>query len=412
MKVLIAGGGIGGLTLALMLHERGIHAQVFEQAAELRELGVGINTLPHAIAELEALGLLPALDAVAVRTRRLIYKTGQGLDIVAQPRGTWSGLSSPQFSIHRGRLQKVIHGAVIQRLGPDSVQADRRLVSFEDQGDGIRAVFENRRGERFTQTADVLVGADGIHSTVRSVFYPDQGPPSWNGVLMWRGATWWPQFLDGASMIVAGGMRHKLVLYPIAHDPDRPGQALTNWVVCAKLGDADTPPPSREDWSRVARPGEALKMAQEGKLSVPELDIHDLIRATEDIFVYPMCDRDGLPRWSHGRVTLLGDAAHPMYPVGSNGASQAILDARDLADRLAGGADVVAALAAYDACRRPATAAIVEANRSGGPERVIDFVEDRAPGGYRDVHDIATAEELRAIVGDYESLAGFASPAV
>lgn len=412
MKVLIAGGGVGGLTLALMLNARGIDAQVFEQATGLRELGVGINILPHAIAELDSLGLLSALDAVALRTRRLIYKTGQGLDIVAQPRGTWSGLSSPQFSIHRGRLQKVIHDAVIQRLGPDSVQADRRLVSFEDQEVGIRAVFENRRGERFTQTADVLVGADGIHSTVRSVFYPDQGPPSWNGVLMWRGATWWPQFLDGASMIVAGGMRHKLVLYPLAHDPDRPGQALTNWVVCAKLGDAYTPLPSREDWSRVARSGEALKMAQDGKLSVPELDIHDLIRATEDIFVYPMCDRDALPRWSHGCVTLLGDAAHPMYPVGSNGASQAILDARDLADRLAGGADAVAALAEYDACRRPATAAIVEANRSGGPERVIDFVEDRAPDGYRDVHDIATSEELRAIVGDYESLAGFASPAV
>ena len=410
MKVLIAGGGVGGLTLALMLNARGIGAQVFEQAAEVRELGVGINTLPHAIAELETLGLLPALDGVAVRTRRLIYKTGQGLDIVAQPRGTWSGLPCPQFSIHRGRLQRVIHDAVLDRLGPDSVQTDRRLVSFDDTGTGVTAVFENRRGEQFTETGDVLVGADGIHSTVRSMFYPDQGPPSWNGILMWRGATWWPQFLDGASMIVAGGMRHKLVLYPIAHDADRPGEALTNWVVCARLGDADTPLPSREDWSRMAPAEEALKMADEGQLSVPELDIRALIRATDEIFVYPMCDRDGLPRWSHGRVTLLGDAAHPMYPVGSNGASQAILDARDLADRLAEGGDPTAALAAYDDARRPATAAIVEANRSGGPERVIDFVEERAPGGYDDVHDIATADELRAVVGDYESLAGFASP--
>lgn len=403
MKVLIAGGGIGGLTLALMLHERGIAAQVFEQSAQVRELGVGINTLPHAIAELERLGLLPALDAAAIRTRRLIYKTGQGLDIVAQPRGLWAGLDAPQFSIHRGRLQKLIHDAVLERLGEGGVQCDRRLVSFEETGEGVEAVFEARDGTRYEESGDILIGADGIHSTVRSHYYPDQGPPSWNGVLMWRGAAWWPQFLDGASMIVAGGFRHKLVLYPIAHDPDRPGEALTNWVVCSKLGDADTPIPGRDDWSRKASAEEALEMA-EGHLSVPEMDIRELIRATEEIFVYPMCDRDPLPRWTHGRVTLLGDAAHPMYPVGSNGASQAILDARDLADRLAEGGDPAAALEAYDAVRRPATAAIVAANRKGGPEGVIDFVEERAPEGYEDVHDVATEAELRAIVGDYEVL--------
>src|SRR6056297_3518253 len=411
MKVMIAGGGIGGLTLALMLQTRGIEARVFEQSAEIRELGVGINTLPHAIAELEKLGLLPALDAVAIRTRRLIYKTGLGLDIVAQPRGLWAGLEAPQFSIHRGRLQSVIRDAVVERLGAEAVQCDRRLVEFEETetGGAVRAVFEARDGSRHEEMGDMLVGADGIHSTVRAHFFPDQGPPAWNGVQMWRGAAWWPQFLDGASMIVAGGFQHKLVLYPIAHDPARPGEALTNWVVCSKLGDAGTPIPAREDWSRKAPAEEALRMA-EGHLSVPETDIMALIRATEEIYVYPMCDRDPLPRWSHSRVTLLGDAAHPMYPVGSNGASQAILDARDLADRLAEGGDPTAALAAYDDTRRPATAAIVEANRSGGPERVIDFVEERAPGGYDDVHDIATADELRAVVGDYESLAGFASP--
>ncbi|MEE4120847.1 MAG: flavin-dependent oxidoreductase [Paracoccaceae bacterium] len=407
MKVLIAGGGIGGLTLALMLHARGIEAQVFEQARSVGELGVGINTLPHAIAELDALGLLPTLDLVALRTRRLIYKTGRGDDIVAQPRGTWAGFAAPQFSIHRGRLQRVIHDAVLERLGPEAVQTDRRLVGFDEAGARVTATFEARDGTRAEATGDVLVGADGIHSTVRAHYYPDQGPPAWNGVLMWRGAAWWPRFLDGQSMIVAGGMARKLVLYPIAHDPDRPGEALTNWVVCAKVGDAATPIPAREDWSRRAPTDEALAMA-EGHLDVPETDIAGLIRATEEIFVYPMCDRDGLPRWSHGRVTLMGDAAHPMYPVGSNGASQAILDARDLADRLAEGGDPVAALAAYDAARRPATAAIVEANRSGGPERVIDFVEERAPeGGFADVHEVATADELRAIVGDYETLAGF-----
>ncbi|MFQ6546556.1 flavin-dependent oxidoreductase [Aestuariibius sp. 2305UL40-4] len=406
MKVLIAGGGIGGLTLSLMLHARGVETRVFEQSRSIGELGVGINTLPHAIAELDELGLLPALDAVALRTRRLIYKTAQGLDIVAQPRGAWAGFSAPQFSIHRGRLQGVIHDAARDRLGEDAVQTDRRLISFEETNSSVTATFASRNGTTFEESGDVLIGADGIHSTIRTHYYPDQGPPSWNGVLMWRGAAWWPRFLDGASMIVAGGMSRKLVLYPIAHDPERPGEALTNWVICAKLGDGNTPIPGRDDWSRRAPVEEALGMA-EGHLSIPETDIFALIRATSEIFVYPMCDRDALPRWSHGRVTLLGDAAHPMYPVGSNGASQAILDARDLADRLAEGGDPIKALADYDAARRPATAAIVDSNRSGGPERVIDFVEARAPEGYSDVNDVATPDELRAIVGDYEDLAGF-----
>ena len=405
MTVLIAGGGIGGLTLALMLHARKIPARIFEQSRTIGELGVGINTLPHAIAELDGLGLLPDLDAVALRTRRLIYKTATGADIVAQPRGTWAGFAAPQFSIHRGRLQAVLHRAVIDRLGPGAIATDRRLTGFEEDAGGITATLEARDGSRETAHGTALVGADGIHSRVRAHFHPDQGPPSWNGIMMWRGAAWWPRFLDGQTMIVAGGMRRKLVLYPIAHDPDRPGEALTNWVVCAKLGDGDTPMPAREDWSRRVPTAEALEMA-EGHLDVPEVDLPALIRATDAIYAYPMCDRDPLPRWSHGRVTMLGDAAHPMYPVGSNGASQAILDARDLADRLAATEDVTAALADYDAARRPATAAIVAANRTGGPERVIDFIEARAPDGFADLADVATPDELRAIVGDYEDLVG------
>lgn len=407
MKVVIAGGGIGGLTLALALHAREIAAEVHEQAASIRELGVGINTLPHAIRELAALGLLPALDAAAIRTGTLIYKTARGQGILAQPRGLDAGHDAPQFSIHRGRLQALLHEAVIDRLGPGAVRTGSRLSGFEQDADGVTARFAGRDGGETAIRCDALIGADGIHSTVRDAFFPDQGPPRWNGIMMWRGAAWRPRFLDGRSMIVAGGMRRKLVLYPIAHDPARPGEALTNWVVCAKLGDAETPLPAREDWSRRAAPEEALEMA-EGALHVDEVDLPALIRATEEIFVYPMCDRDPLPRWSHGRVTLLGDAAHPMYPVGSNGASQAVLDAVDLAARLAAGGPVEAALAAYDAARRPATAAIVEANRKGGPEGVIDFVEMRAPDGFDDIDAVAAPEELRAIVGDYQRLAGFA----
>lgn len=409
MRVLIVGGGVGGLTLALALHQRGIAVDLFEQARTQGELGVGINTLPHAIKELASLGLLAALDAVGIRTFELIYKTGDGREILRQPRGLDAGYDVPQFSIHRGKLQGVLHSAVEDRLGAEHVHTGHRLLRFAQTQDAVTAVFENRAtGTEVTVEGDVLIGADGIHSTVRAHYHPDQGPPTWNGILMWRGATWWDPYLTGRSMIIAGGMASKLVLYPIFNDPENhPGKTLMNWVVCAKLGDGSMPIPVREDWSKPASWADVAPHV-EGRFSLDEVDLPALIQATRDIYVYPMCDRDPLPRWTDGRVTLLGDAAHPMYPVGSNGASQAILDARALADLLAEKADPREALTAYDRARRPVTADIVTSNRVGGPERVIDLVEARAPDGFARVEDVATPDELRAIVGSYQQMAGFA----
>lgn len=408
MSIVIAGAGIGGLTLALMLHEAGIKARVFEKATSLGELGVGLNLLPHAAAELDRLGLMPRLDEIAVRTRQLIYKTAAGQDILLQPRGLWAGLSHPQYSIHRGRLHAMLLQAVRDRLGDDHVVVDRTLVGFHQTPHGICAQFNSHDGTGFEETGEVLVGADGIHSAVRAHFFPGQGAPYWNGVVMWRGATWAPRFRGGDTMVIAGGMDRKLVVYPIAHDPARPHEALTNWVVNVKTAEPGTPPPSRNDWSRQATVEEVLAQAGDD-LCIPDVDLDFLVRNAEGIFEYPMCDRDGLPRWSHGRVTMLGDAAHPMYPVGSNGASQAILDARCLTDCLVDASNPAFALAAYDSARRPVTAKIVEMNRSGGPERVIDFVQARAPEGFYDIHDVASPEELRQIVGDYQKAAGFHS---
>jgi 2-polyprenyl-6-methoxyphenol hydroxylase-like FAD-dependent oxidoreductase len=405
MRVIIAGAGIGGLTTALMLHARGIPCVLYESAREVREVGVGINVLPHAIRELAALDLLPALDTVGVRTRQLSYLTKQGQEVWSELRGMHAGHDVPQFSIHRGRLQKVIFDAVIDRLGADAVRTGRRLAGFSQDESGVTAHFADNveGGAGQSDRGDVLICADGIHSAGRRVFYPNEGAPSWQGVVMWRGATEWPIWRDGESMAIGGGLGGKFVLYPIA--PPQGKKQLMNWVVNVRIKDpaVSTPPP--DSWSRQAPLSKVLPHAM--RFSVPGMDIGGLVRATPAIYEYPMADRDPLPRWSFGRVTLLGDAAHPMYPVGSNGASQAMLDARCLADSLAGCEHPRAALWQYEKERLPKTAEIVRTNRLGGPERVIDEVEKRAPAGFEDVNAVLDHEQRRAIVGGYASMAGF-----
>ncbi|MBX6372630.1 MAG: flavin-dependent oxidoreductase [Acetobacteraceae bacterium] len=400
MHVLIAGGGIGGLTLAMSLHERGIRCTIFEAATEVRELGVGINTLPHAIRELAALGLLPALDAVAVRTRELRYLNRFGQEIWVEKRGIYAGHEVPQFSIHRGWLHGVLWNAAKERLAPDAILTGKRLVGFSQTAGGVTARF----ADGSTAHGDVLVGADGIHSAVRAILHPQDGGIRWNGIQMWRGALDWPAFEGGDTMIVAGDMKEKLVLYPIGAGRT-PDTRLTNWVVCAQIGDATRPPPRREDWSRPGRLDEVLPHVR--RFRMPFLDVEAMVRATPEFWEYPMCDRDPLPFWTQGRVTLLGDAAHPMYPVGSNGASQAVLDARCLAALLAE-RPVEEALAAYEAERLPKTAEIVRSNRLGGPERVVDVVSERAPDGFARLEDVISREELAAIAGGYAKMAGFA----
>jgi 5-methylphenazine-1-carboxylate 1-monooxygenase len=408
MKVLIAGCGIGGLTTALALHEAGIEAELFEQAHEVRELGVGINMLPHAVKELAALGLLPALDRAGIRTRRVIFMNRFGQPVWEELRGTDAGYELPQISIHRGKLQGVLYQAALERLGASRIHTGHRLVDIAERGDRVLARFERRRdGERIAVAGDALIGADGIHSAVRALFYPDEGPPAWNGIMLWRGATELPAYADGRTMVIAGGNDAKLVFYPIHADPARPDRRLTNCGIMARLGDGSAPPPRREDWSRPGRLDEALSFVHD-RFRLDFVDPTVLIEATDTFYEYPCCDRDPVPRWSFGRATLLGDAAHPMYPTGSNGASQAILDARSLTRHLASGAPVAEALAAYDAERRPATAEIVLANRRGGPEGVIDLVEARAPDGFDDLDAVASYAEREAIVRGYASMAGYA----
>ena len=277
---------------------------------------------------LAGLGLLDALDEVAVRTNELTYAHRLGPAIVRRPCGLDAGFTLPQLSLHRGRLQGVLLRAVRERLGADAVRTGHRLVGFEQDGSGVRARFAGD-----VEAAPVTCWSPRTASTRRCgrCCSPDEGPPRWNGVQMWRGATEWPEFRGGRSMIVAGGTAAKLVLYPIGPG-NRPGTALTNWAVCIRTGRDGDPPPRRQDWSRPADRAELRRHVD--RFRVPDVDHVALIEATAECFEFPMCDRDPLPRWTHGRVTLLGDAAHPMYPMGSNGAGQAVLDAESLARHL------------------------------------------------------------------------------
>ena len=408
MKAIIIGGGIGGLAAALSLHEAGIDAHVYEQSLAIKELGVGINTLPHAIKELAALGLLEKLDEIGIRTYELIYQNRFGQEIWRDLRGTDAGYDFPQFSIHRGKLQGVLLEAVRERLGDDHVHTGHHFKGFDDDGSQVRARFDRRDTETEIEVAgDLLIGADGIHSAVRATFYPDEGPPKWNGLMLWRGAVEGDPFLTGRSMIIAGGMNAKFVCYPIYNDPDSPGKTLINWAVVARLGDGAHAPPRRESWNQLGERADLMPHV-DGVFELDLINPVDLINMTVDFYEFPMCDRDPVDRWSFGRVTLLGDAAHPMYPVGSNGASQAILDARCLAPLLAScSGDVEGALKTYEAERLPMTAEIVQTNRKGGPEQVIDLVEERAPKGFNSLDSVASREELESIVKGYATLARF-----
>ncbi|MBO0707443.1 MAG: flavin-dependent oxidoreductase [Candidatus Dormibacteraeota bacterium] len=406
LKALIVGAGIGGLATALSCHRQGMECEIYEQSGAVRELGVGINILPHAVRELRDLGLLERLDRVGVRTYELFYFNRRGQEVWHELRGMDAGHDVPQFSIHRGHLQGILYNAVTERLGEDAVRTDRRLVRFEEGAGRVSAVFADRSGREVERSeGDLLIGADGIRSTVRAALNPGEGDPIWNGAVLWRGTRDWPAFLTGRSMLIAGGLQAKVVVYPIGPG-ETPATRLTNWAVIGV--------PERRadrwlgDWSRPGSWDELRPFVEPFRIG--EVDVLAMTGGSPVFYEYPLCDRDPLPGWSAGRVTLLGDAAHPMYPVGSNGASQAIIDARCLADRVAE-LGPQAGLAAYEGERRPATAAIVRSNRSGGPEGVIDAVEALAPDGFDDIEAVLPRAEREAIVRGYASASGFATPA-
>jgi 2-polyprenyl-6-methoxyphenol hydroxylase-like FAD-dependent oxidoreductase len=401
MQIIIGGGGIGGLTAALALKARGHEVTVLEAVRDPKPLGVGINLLPHAVGVLTELGLLPALREMAVETSALVFANRHGQAIYRDPRGLTGGYEHPQFSIHRGELQMRLWAEAKAKL---TVVSGQRVVNVRDDGGRAIAEIETADGPR-ELAADLVIGADGIHSALRRRLAPDEGPPCWRGVMMWRGTTWAPPFLDGRTMVQAGHSQAKFVVYPIGA-PRADGLQLINWIADRRVREPvpGLTAPDRADWSRPGQLDDLLPTF--GRWRFDWLDVPGLITRAEQMLEWPMVDRDPLPRWRLGRSTLLGDAAHPMVPIGSNGATQAIMDAQALADALGGAPDLEAALAAYEDERRPLCARIVEMNRREGLDAILDRVEALAPEGFSRLEDVIDPAEVAREINGYKAAAG------
>ncbi|MGB7254660.1 MAG: flavin-dependent oxidoreductase, partial [Xanthobacteraceae bacterium] len=399
MRIAIAGGGIGGLAAALFLHAEGIEADIYESVPQLAELGVGINLQPHAVRELELLGLRAELEAAGNSCDEWAMFNRLGQEIWREPRGRAAGHAWPQISIHRGRLQGILLAAAKKRLGQERIHTDRHLVAFEDAGDRIAVTFATgrRSGPRLRIEADALIGADGIHSTVRKRLYPAEGDPVFAGMLLWRGMTRTKPLFGGHTMVFAGYREQKFIAYPIA-PPDADGLQMLNWIAEIHADKMLR----REDWNREGKLDEFLPAYADWRFSWA--DVPQIIHDADRVYEYPMIDRDPLLRWSFGRVTLLGDAAHPMYPIGANGASQAIRDGWALALALAAGGAAAEGLAHYEQERRKATNQIVLSNRQLGPEQVMQMAHERAPNGFDRIEDVISREELTTIAQRYRAV--------
>ncbi|MEZ5652585.1 MAG: flavin-dependent oxidoreductase [Burkholderiaceae bacterium] len=404
--VLIAGGGPGGMATALTLHQIGVSCLVFEAVPELRPLGVGINLQPNAVRELYDLGLGQThLDQIGLPAREWALVGLNGKEIYSEPRGLLAGYRWPQYAVHRGRLQMLLYQTVLDRLGPQAVRLGQRVVGYEQRGDGSVTVnLEHVDGSRSSETGSLLIAADGLHSAVRAQMHPQQPPIQWGGAIMWRGSSLGRAIRSGSSFVGFGTHRHRVVFYPISHPDPVSGLSTINWI--AEVTVDNSAGWQGGDWTkRVALSDFAHHFAD---WKYDWLDVPAMLAGADPIYEYPMIDRDPVPTWQDGRVALLGDAAHVMYPTGSNGASQAIVDARVLGACLLEHGVTPQALAAYDAALCEKISAVVLRNRGAGPFGLLNLVDERCGGTFDDIDDVISPQERAEFMARYKAAAGFA----
>ena len=403
--VLVAGGGIGGLSVALTLHQIGVPCLVLESVQHLQPLGVGINLQPNAVRELYELGIGPQqLDAIGLQTREFVLVGLNGKEVYAEPRGMRAGYKWPQYSVHRGGLQMLLYEAVLDRLGASAVRTGMTVTGYCNDASGVRAMVETRDGERLEIEGSLLIGADGLHSAVRAQMHPNQPPIQWGGAIMWRGVTPGLPIRTGASFIGLGTHRHRVVFYPISNPDPVTGLASINWIAEITVDNKAGWPTG--DWNRRVEL-ESFIHHFEG-WNYDWLDVPAMLRGADAVYEYPMIDRHPIPTWVDGNVALLGDAAHVMYPTGSNGASQAVMDARVLGAAILEHGVTAAALRAYDARLCGEISAVVLRNRGAGPFGLLNLLDERCGGVFDDIDAVIPAAERDAFMSRYRAAAGFA----
>jgi 2-polyprenyl-6-methoxyphenol hydroxylase-like FAD-dependent oxidoreductase len=403
MQAIVIGGGIAGLAFSLAMRERGLDCRVYEAVPEVKELGVGITLLPHATRELAALGLEPPIRAAAIENAESAFFNRHGQFIYKEPRGKLAGYPFAEYGIHRGKLHRIMYEAAVERTGADRILTNHRCVKLEQDERGVTAHFvETSTGRALAPArADIAIACDGINSTLRRQFYPGE-QVAFAGINTWRGVTRRAPILDGRTYMRVGSIETgKMVIYPIVNDVDGRGNQLINW-----MAEIRQPSVTMNDWNKPGRLDDFRAIYAEWRFDW--LDVPELIAGADMVLEYPMVDKDPVARWTFGRVTLMGDAAHPMYPRGSNGAAQAIIDARTLAELLRTTSGPVAALSAYEALRLETTAKIVRTNREHPPD-FINIKVDQLTGGkpFRHIDDVISQDELRKISEDYKRIAGF-----
>ena len=403
LEIAVVGGGIVGLTLALHLKQRGIDCRVYETAPKVEPLGVGITLLPHAMREFTALGLENALRKVSIENRESAFFNRHGQLIYKEPRGLFAGYEVPELGIHRGSLHKVLYDAAVEAIGADRVLTNHHCTGVDQDDRGVTIGFrETSTGKTLSSVrADIAIACDGVNSAIRRQFYPDERL-QFAGINTWRGVTRRRPILDGRTYMRIGSIETgKMVVYPIADNVDGDGNQLINWMAEIRRPDL-----KMNDWNQTGELEDFLPIYRQWRFDW--LDVPDLISTADLVLEYPMVDKDPVDQWTFGRVTLMGDAAHPMYPRGSNGAAQGAIDARTFAEQLAELGEPVAALRAYEKARVEPTASVVRMNRQFPPDYLIVKVEELTGGQpFENIDEVISQEELRAISEHYKRVAGF-----